>query len=183
MGARTTRRLARRARITFTMPKTLWPVFCENPHLTKALAELAATVIMAWAKAKHGLRVGVISILQTFNGRLEFNSHVHTLVTSGGLQGSGQWLSSVFYCNDSLMKAWRNGIRKLIRTALSAGQLRTKMTNDQVMRPGGTLVECQDPVLPIYAAFSKICWPLSSKTTNRTTPYHQRYARRCHVLD
>ena len=120
--------------ITFTMPKTLWPLFCENPHLTKALAELAATVIMAWARAKHGLRVGVMSILQTFNGRLEFNSHVHTLVTSGGLQGSGQWISSVFYHNDSLMKAWRNGILKLLRTALRAGQLRTQMTGDQVMR-------------------------------------------------
>ena len=119
--------------ITFTMPKTLWPVFHENPHLTKALAELAATVIMAWAKAKHGLRVGVISILQTFNGRLEFNSHVHTLVTSGGLQGSGQWLSSIFYDNESLMKAWRGGTLDLLRTASRAGQLRTKMSNDQVM--------------------------------------------------
>ena len=119
--------------ITFTMPAALWPFFYDNPHLAKALAELAATVTMAWAKAKHGLRVGVISIPQTFNGRLKFNSHVHTLVTSGGLQGSGKWISRVFYRNDSLMKAWRNGILKLLRTALRAGQLRTKMTNDHVM--------------------------------------------------
>jgi Putative transposase len=39
-------------------------------------------------------RVGVIAILHTFNGRLEFNSHVHTMVTGGGLSESSDiWAS------------------------------------------------------------------------------------------
>ena len=67
--------------ITFTMPDVLWPLFRDNPLLAKALPALAAKVIQARLSAKHGLRVGVIAILHTFNGKLEFNSHVHAMVT------------------------------------------------------------------------------------------------------
>ena len=66
--------------ITFTMPDSIWPFFRDNPHLAKALSALAAELIQARMSAKYGLRVGVIAILHTFNGRLEFNSHVHTMV-------------------------------------------------------------------------------------------------------
>ena len=65
--------------------------------------------------------VGVIAILHTFNGRLEFNSHVHTMVTGGGLYGD-TWMSCVYYDRDPLMKAWRKAVIKLLRAALRAGQ-------------------------------------------------------------
>jgi hypothetical protein len=83
--------------------------------------------------AKYGVRVGVIAILHTFNGRLEFNSHVHTMVTGGGLSGfSDTWVSRVYYDRDPLMKAWRKAVIELLRAALRAGQLHTKMTVDQL---------------------------------------------------
>jgi hypothetical protein len=101
---------------------------------------------------------------------------VHTMVTSGGLQGSGQWISSVFYHHDSLMKAWRNGILKLLRTASRAGQLRTKMTNDQVM---GMLVQ------------EERWWSVkiqSFRSTQHFLKYAGRYIRRppiaqCRITD
>lgn len=68
------------------MPDVLWPLFRDNPPLAKALSALAAEVIQARMSAKYGLRVGVIAILHTFNGELKFNSHVHTMVTGGGLR-------------------------------------------------------------------------------------------------
>jgi hypothetical protein len=118
--------------ITFTMPNVLWTVFRDNPRLAKALPVLAAKVIQARASAKYGLRVGVIAILHTFNGPLEFNSHVHTMVTGGGLYGSSDtWISRVYYERDPLMEAWRRAVIALLRAALRAGQLHTKMTVDQ----------------------------------------------------
>jgi hypothetical protein len=72
--------------ITFSMPDVLWPFFRDNPTLAKALPSLAAGVIETQATARHGLQVGVLAILHTFNGKLEFNSHVHTMVTGGGLR-------------------------------------------------------------------------------------------------
>jgi len=118
--------------ITFTMPNQLWPFFRDNPSLAKALSALAAEIIKARVSAKYGLRTGVIAILHTFNGKLEYNSHVHTMVTGGGLHGSSDiWIAQVYYDRDALMEAWRKAVIALLRTALRAGQLRTEMTADQ----------------------------------------------------
>lgn len=119
--------------ITFTMPHVLWPLFRDNPHLARTLPKLAATLIQARVKAEHGLRVGVIDILHTFNGKLEFNSHVHAMVTAGGLdECAGTWVLSIYHHGDQLMKAWRRGVIALLRAALVAGQLKTDTTFDQV---------------------------------------------------
>jgi hypothetical protein len=115
------------------MPDLLWPFFRDNPSLTRALPALAAEVIRAQVGLKHGLRVGVIAILHTFNGRLEFNSHVHTMVTGGGFRASlGTWAPRVYYDQDQLMKAWRKAVIALLRAALRAGQFRTELTADQM---------------------------------------------------
>ncbi|MCU1296657.1 MAG: transposase [Acidobacteriaceae bacterium] len=113
--------------ITFTMPDVLWEVFRNNRVLASALSALAASAIQTWVNARHGLRVGVLAILHTFNGRLEFNSHVHTMVSGGGLYSSGSWKSHVYYDQDQLMKLWRNAVIKLVRSVLRAGLLRTGM--------------------------------------------------------
>jgi hypothetical protein len=81
---------------------------------------------------RHGLRVGVVALLHTFNGKLEFNSHVHTMVTGGGLHGSSDaWAPCVYYNHDRLMKAWRKAVIALLRAALRVGRLRTELTADQ----------------------------------------------------
>lgn len=120
--------------ITFTMPHVLWPTFRDNPHLARALPALAACVIQARVRARHGLRVGVIAILHTFNGQLELNSHVHTMVTGGGFYGftAGSWLSRIYYDRHLLMKAWRKAVIALIRAALRGGQFQTTITVDQM---------------------------------------------------
>ena len=119
--------------ITFTMPDVLWPLFRDNPQLAKALPALAAEVIQVRVRVKDGVRVGVIAILHTFNGKLEFNSHVHTMVTGGGLHGSSKfWVTRIFYDRDRLMASWRTAVIALLRAAHRAGQLHTEMTTDQV---------------------------------------------------
>src|ERR1017187_3767926 len=110
------------------MPQELWRLFRDNPRLAKALPVLATKLIEARVLAKYGLRVGIIAILHTFNGKLEFNSHVHTMVTGGGLYGSSDtWVSRVYYERDPLMEAWRRAVIALLRAALRAGQLCTNM--------------------------------------------------------
>jgi hypothetical protein len=119
--------------ITFTMPKELWPLFRDNTRLAHALPALADKLIEARARAKYGVRVGVIGVLHTFNGQLEFNSHVHTMVTDGGLHwSSGTWIAKLYFERDALMMAWRKGVIALLRAALETGQLRTELTAEQV---------------------------------------------------
>jgi hypothetical protein len=119
--------------ITFTMPKELWPLFRDNPHLTKALSDLAARIIQARVSVRSGLRVGVMAILHTFNGKLEFNSHVHTMITAGGLYGlSDTWVRTVYYKRDGLVKSWRKAVIRLLRVALRVGQLVSTLTTDEL---------------------------------------------------
>jgi putative transposase/transposase-like zinc-binding protein len=119
--------------ITFTMPQEFWSLFQQNRALANALPALAAGILESCIKAKHGLRVGAIAILHTFNGRLEFNSHVHTMVTAGGLRVStGEWVRSIFWDQGQLTRLWRNAVIDLIRSAHTAGRLRTEMTFQQL---------------------------------------------------
>jgi hypothetical protein len=50
--------------------------------LEQRVASSCCGAIAALILAKYGLRPGVITILHTFNGHLEFNLHVHTMVTA-----------------------------------------------------------------------------------------------------
>jgi len=118
--------------ITFTMPDVLWSVFHDNPRLARTLPALASKIIQAQVGARYGLRVGVIAILHTFNGKLEFNSHVHTMVTGGGYGSAETWVPSVYYKHEMLMQAWRKAVTELLRTALQAEQLCITMTVDQM---------------------------------------------------
>jgi hypothetical protein len=118
--------------ITFTMPDVLWPFFRDNPRLARTLPALAAKVIEAQVSVSDGVRVGIMAIPHTFNGKLEFNSHVHTMVTGGGLKmSSDSWVSEVNYDVSRLMEAWRRAVIRLLRTALLTGQLQTRLTPQQ----------------------------------------------------
>lgn len=119
--------------ITFTMPNVLWPLFRDNPALAKALPALAAGVIQAHAATRHSLRVGIMAILHTFNGRLEFNSHVHTMVTAGGLQDSSEvWVANILHDGDALMRSWRRAVIAILRAAAQAGELVTRIPSRQL---------------------------------------------------
>ena len=114
--------------VTFTMPNQLWPLFRANPRLAQALPALAATTIYAHAHAKDGVRVGVIAIVHTFNPKLEFNSHVHAMVTAGGLsESSGLWVPLVDYLHSEIMQCWKGAVIELLRTALQSNQLQSDL--------------------------------------------------------
>jgi Putative transposase len=98
------------------MPDLLWSIFRDNRSLVPALSALAANAIQTLAAARQGLRVGIITFPQTFNGRLEFNPHIHTMVMAGGLHASsGSWKSRLFYDGDRLMWFWRGAVIQLLR--------------------------------------------------------------------
>jgi hypothetical protein len=64
---------------------------------------------------------------------LEFNSHVHAIVTAGGFSSSSSsWQETVYYEQDALLDSWRKAVIKLLRAALHAGQLVSTSTADQI---------------------------------------------------
>lgn len=119
--------------ITFTMPKELWTLLDNNRTFANALPALASNIIQACAASQHGLRVGVIAILHTFNGRLEFNPHVHTMLSAGGLKGASRsWVPGVSYDSDGMMGFWRSAVITLLREGYRAGAVGAEMTPGQM---------------------------------------------------
>ena len=43
---------------------------------------------------KRGVRSGIITVIHTFGRDLNFNPHVHDLVTEGALDNRNEWVSS-----------------------------------------------------------------------------------------
>ncbi len=153
--------------ITFSMPDVLWRIFQQNRALADALPVLAADAINAFMTAKHGLRTGIIAFLHTFNGRLEFNSHVHTMVTSGGWKtSSGAWVRSVYYDRSLVTSLWRCAVLNLLRNAMRAGVLIT----DQSRHETETMLNAQER-----------WWSVKISSLNSIEHFFQyagRYARR-----
>ena len=67
------------------MPDVLWPLFQRNRHLP-AFPFLAAQVLQQWARQKYGIRLMIVVIPHTFGRHLNFNCHLHILVSEGGLR-------------------------------------------------------------------------------------------------
>src|SRR3984893_5315079 len=119
--------------INFTMPDVLWPIFQQNRHLLHDLPTLGAAVIQQWAKLKYGVRVPIMVIPHSFGARLNFNSHLHILVSAGGLQESeGRWVNSLIFDEHKdkgkLMRMWRFAVITYLRAALEAKVLTSDLS-------------------------------------------------------
>jgi len=109
------------AGVILTMPDVLWPIFQQNRHLLYDLPALGAAAIQQWVKARYGVRVLIMVVQHTFGRRLNFNPHLHILVSAGGLQESeGRWIAQLHYEKDALMHMWRYAVITYLREALRA---------------------------------------------------------------
>ena len=110
------------------MPDVLWPIFQRNRHLLHDLPALGAAVIKQWVKIKFGAEVLMTVIPHTFGAWLNFNSHLHILVSGGGLkQSEGVWIDRLYFDRKKLMHMWRFAVLTFLRQALAAGVLKSDL--------------------------------------------------------
>jgi putative transposase/transposase-like zinc-binding protein len=116
------------AGIVFTMPGVLWPIFQQNRHLLHDLPALGAAVLEQWMRDKYGVRALVMVVPHTFGGYLNFNCHLHILVSAGGLKESeGRWISPLRFDKNEIMEMWRNSVVSYLREALKGGVLKSDL--------------------------------------------------------
>jgi hypothetical protein len=114
--------------IVLTMPKELWPIFQRNRRLLHDLPTLGADVIQQWAHDRHGARLIIVVVSHTFARNLDFNCHLHILVSAGGLQEKqNRWVPSLYYHRDSLMQRWRDALTRYLLQALTANVLQSEL--------------------------------------------------------
>lgn len=106
------------------MHADFWPIFQQNRHLLDDLPALGAGVLQDWAEEKYGARVMVLVVRHTFGAHLNFNAHLHILVSTVGLHKTGDRLvSGVCFPRDVVIRRWRHTLLEYLTMALEAGQL------------------------------------------------------------
>ena len=119
--------------IGLTMPDVLWPIFQRNRELLHDLPALAGAVIQQFMKTEHGVRVLILVVPHTFGRHLNFNAHLHVMVSAGGLEESeGRWITPLRFDKRTLMHLWRYAVIAYLRAALEMGLLASEASPEQL---------------------------------------------------
>ena len=122
----------RYSHVTLTMPDVLWPLFQQNRHLLHDLPVLGAKIIEHWVFQTYGVRLMILVIPHTFGRRLNFNCHLHVLVSEGGLNADGTAWRRAPLKHKALMPLWRYAVVTHLREAYRRGLLDTDQTRSQL---------------------------------------------------
>lgn len=108
--------------VVFTLDEKLRIIFQKHRFLLKGLMDEAVCIIQDWFAQKYKVTPGVIAGLHTFGARMNFNPHVHMLVSMGGMRKNGEWKSYDYLPFEMLRKQWQTVVLKLIRKSLSEAE-------------------------------------------------------------
>ena len=114
--------------ITLTMPDVLWPILRENRVLLGHISTLGGRAIERWIEAEYGAKVCIMVVAHTFGRHLNFNSHLHILVSIGGfIEDTGTWMAHLRIRQASLANLWRDAVIRHLLLALKRGKLAHRM--------------------------------------------------------
>ncbi len=106
--------------VVFTIDEGLRDVFLlHREKLLKEFMDEAVRVVKEYFEKKHKVTPGIIVGLHTFGARINFNPHIHMLVTMGGMKSTGEWKTYDFIPFEMLRKQWQTVVLKLIRRKLN----------------------------------------------------------------
>jgi Putative transposase/Transposase zinc-binding domain len=121
--------------INFTMPSVFREIFQQNRHLLNDLSAIAASALQRWAENDRGVSVLLIVVPQTFGGLLNFNPHLHMLVSAGGLQESeSRWIGGLRFNKSEIMQMWRLALIVYLWVALRVGALTSDLRTEDLKR-------------------------------------------------
>lgn len=107
--------------VILTVPSQLWPYIHNNRTLLDVLTNQAKELLQDMVgnfKPKRPLKIGIISVIQTFGRKGTFNPHLHLLVTEGGIAQDGRWYNVSYIDKDILKKKWLYYSLKGLKEAL-----------------------------------------------------------------
>ncbi len=105
--------------VIFTIDEGLRVIFQKHRELLKPLMDEAVRIIQDWYQKKNKITPGIIAGLHTFGARMNFNPHVHMLVTMGGMNKNGEWKVYDYIPYPMLRKQWQTVVLKIIRSYLT----------------------------------------------------------------
>jgi hypothetical protein len=107
--------------VILTIDEGLRNIFLEHRQMLKEFMNEGVRIIKEYFEKKHKVTPGIIAGLHTFGSRINFNPHIHMLVTMGGMKANGEWKKYDYIPFEMLRKQWQTVVLKLIRRNLSEG--------------------------------------------------------------
>lgn len=105
--------------VILTIDEDLRDIFLLHRGLLKLLMDEGVRMIREFFEEKVKVTPGIIAGIHTFGSRLNFNPHVHMLVTMGGITKKGKWKTYDYIPYKKLRKEWQGMVLKFIRAYLS----------------------------------------------------------------
>lgn len=134
--------------ITFTIPDYLWYFFYRqsNRVLLDLLFKASSETILGWFKTR-GLIPAVTSVLHTFGGVLNYNTHLHLIVSAAGLgfdkKNKPYWKEIDYLPEAMLKKRWRALLLTLLKPQIKSSLKRILFKINWYVHVGVRLVNPQ----------------------------------------
>lgn len=123
------------AGIGLTMHADFWPIFQQNRRLLDDLPAIGAGVLQDWAEEKYDARMIILVVRHTFGRHLNFNAHLHILVSTVGLNlAERRLVENIRFPRDAIMRNWRHTVLDYLTMALESGQLSTTPSRLQLTK-------------------------------------------------
>jgi hypothetical protein len=123
------------AGVCLTMHADFWPILQQNRHLLNDLPAIGAGVLQDWAEEKYGAHVIILVVRHTFGVHLNFNAHLHILVSTVGLYKTDDRLvHDIRFYRDTIVKKWRNSLLDYLTMALESGQLSSRLSRQKLTK-------------------------------------------------
>ena len=97
--------------IVFTIPDTLWNVFLWDRKLLDILFRAAKRTILEWCR-ERGFIPGLTMVVHTFGSKANVNTHIHMLVTEGGLNlAKNGWVHNDYFPWQAFKDPWKYHVK------------------------------------------------------------------------
>ena len=103
-----------------SIPSQLWPIILENRALWKVEMDAAIRAINSVLRhyTRQNLIAGVIVVFHPFGRNLQFNPHIHVLLTEGGFDRKGQFVNMWFFPARAMRRVWQYELLMGLKTEL-----------------------------------------------------------------
>lgn len=109
--------------MVFTIPDILRDVIDTHRSLLRVLSDAVGNTmkLLINERRKHDTVIpGIISVLHPYGKGLNFNPHIHAIVTEGGLASDNTWVEVSYIPYAKLRKTWQKQVLEGVRKALRA---------------------------------------------------------------
>lgn len=102
--------------LAFTIPSELRPFFKSHRSALKLLPKVASDSIIYFFRSKHKTTPGILSVIHTFWAKLNWNPHVHLIITSWWFDQYDCYKPISFIPYQLILPSWKKWLLRALRS-------------------------------------------------------------------